>query len=571
MLLDFWTFCCINCLHVLDELRPLEDAYSDELTIIGVHSPKFEHEKNAGALRCAVERYEVTHPVLDDPDLLTWKAYTARAWPTLTLIDPEGYVIFSMSGEGHEPGLHKLLEQLVPVYQKRGTLHPGPSQHQTTPKPTTPLRFPGKAIPAAHGGFFVSSSTQQQIVELEAGAQTVLRRFGSAKRGATDGPHDIASFSEPQGLLLLPDVIAKTVGYDMIVADTVNHLLRGIRLNDGYTTTIAGTGKQWQRPSAETQARKCDLSSPWDLAWFDEKVIIAMAGIHQLWWFDPLTETIGVYAGTTTEALGDGPLDQAWLAQPSGLSVFDDTLWIADSENSALRFVRNGSITTVVGHGLFDFGSIDGKASDALFQHPLGVFAVDENVVLVADTYNGSIRRFDKKTNVVSTVATNLNEPSDLVADTDGNILIVESGAHKLTPLVSAEAHAIQPDTKRFHTERPPILIAPGPLTLEVAFEAPPGQKLDEQFGPSTRLTVSSSPQTLLTSGTGESTNLERSLSVDLSATSGVLQITATAATCDEEGEHPACHLIRQDWGVPIVIAADGESHVRLVLHGTYK
>ena len=75
------------------------------------------------------------------------------------------------------------------------------------------------------------------------------------------------------------------------------------------------------------------------MAWYDDRVIVAMAGIHQLWWFDPIKRTAGVYAGTTVEALRDGPLHDVWMAQPSGLSTSPDgtLLWIADSETSALR------------------------------------------------------------------------------------------------------------------------------------------------------------------------------------------------------------------------------------------
>lgn len=356
VLLDFWTFCCINCLHVLDELRSLEHRFADELVIIGVHSPKFEHERNQNALRAAIERYEVAHPVLDDPDLLTWRAYSARAWPTLTLVDPEGFVIFSMSGEGHAPGLSQLLNQLVPVYEKRGTLSREPAFALDIKPADTPLRFPGKAINSPAGGYFVSSSAQHQIVELAADGQSVVQRIGSAERGATDGTFDTASFSEPQGLLLLPSEIAQQVGYDLVVADSVNHLLRGINLSDESVGVVAGTGKQWNRLLNTNAVLEVDLSSPWDLAWFEDKVIIAMAGIHQLWWFDPLTNTAGVYAGTTVEALGDGPISQAWMAQPSGLSAIGDTLWIADSETSALRFIRDGVISTAVGKGLLTSG-----------------------------------------------------------------------------------------------------------------------------------------------------------------------------------------------------------------------
>ena len=170
-------------------------------------------------------------------------------------------------------------------------------------------------------------------------------------------------------------------------------------------TTVAGTGRQW-RSSVDFDphpAAEVDLSSPWDVAWYDGRVIVAMAGIHQLWWFDPLHGTAGVYAGTTVEALRDGALDQVWMAQPSGLSVSPDgaTLWIADSESSALRFVRDGEMHTAVGQGLFDFGHMDGPAEQALFQHPLGVCALSDGSVLVADTYNGAVRRYDPDTDSV--------------------------------------------------------------------------------------------------------------------------------------------------------------------------
>ncbi|BAS15608.1 NHL repeat-containing protein 2 [Arthrobacter sp. Hiyo8] len=136
VLLDFWTFCCINCLHVLDELRPLEEKYSDILVTVGVHSPKFEHEADPVALASAVERYEIHHPVLDDPELATWKAYTARAWPTLVVVDPEGYIVAHLSGEGHADGLAVLLEELVAEHEAKGTLHRGDGPY-VAPVPTS--------------------------------------------------------------------------------------------------------------------------------------------------------------------------------------------------------------------------------------------------------------------------------------------------------------------------------------------------------------------------------------------------------------------------------------------------
>ena len=125
VILDFWTFCCINCLHVLDELRELEEQHRDVLVIVGVHSPKFVHEADPVALAAAVERYEVHHPVLDDPQLVTWSAYTARAWPTLVVIDPEGYVVAQMAGEGHKRNVEILVGELIAEHEAKGTLHRG--------------------------------------------------------------------------------------------------------------------------------------------------------------------------------------------------------------------------------------------------------------------------------------------------------------------------------------------------------------------------------------------------------------------------------------------------------------
>ena len=570
VVLDFWTLCCINCLHVLDELRPLEERYADVLVTIGVHSPKFEHERDPAALAAAVERYQVAHPVLDDPELITWGQYAAKAWPTLAVIDPEGYLVASMAGEGHAEGLARLIDELVATHSAKGTLRRGDNPTVTVPPPATALRFPGKAIAGPDGTLLVADSAHHSVVELAADGETVLRRFGSGQRGRADGKPDEASFSEPGGLCLLPPEVAAAAGYDMVVADTVNHLLRGISLDTGAVTTVAGTGRQWRSTVDfdEHDARAVDLSSPWDLAWYDGLVIIAMAGIHQLWWFDPVRKRAGVYAGTTVEALRDGPLEQVWMAQPSGLAVDADgrTLWIADSESSALRYIRDGVMHTAVGQGLFDFGHVDGPASEALLQHPLGVGVLADGTVLVADTYNGAVRRYDPVTDQVSTVATGLAEPSDIVVLPEGTVLVVESAAHRLAALAPG-AVAAAPGV-RHRTERPPTALAPGEVWLDVIFTPAPGQKLDESFGPSTRLEVSASPTELLVEGSGTSTDLRRRLVLADGVPRGVLQVVAQAATCDADVEHAACHLTRQDWGVPVVVAPDGASRLPLILRG---
>ncbi|MFG1996963.1 NHL domain-containing thioredoxin family protein [Actinoplanes sp. NPDC048988] len=554
VILDFWTFCCINCLHVLDELRPLEQKYGDALVVIGVHSPKFEHERDPKALAAAVERYGVHHPVVDDGDMHLWQQYAAKAWPTIAVVDPTGYLVASMAGEGHAEGLSRLIDELIAKHTADGTLHRGDGPYVPPPAPDTLLRFPGKAIELANGNLLVSDSTGHSVAEIEADGETLVRRFGP--------------FNEPQGLLLLPSDVAATAGYDVVIADTVNHQLRGLRLSDGEITLVAGSGRPWRSAVDEHphDALATDLSSPWDLAWFDDKVIIAMAGIHQLWWFDPIKRTVGVYAGTTVESLRDGPIPDVWMAQPSGLSVGGDRLWIADSETSAVRYIEAGVMHTAVGQGLFDFGHVDGPAKQALLQHPLGVAALSDGSVLIADTYNGAVRRYDPATDTVSTVDSGLAEPSDVLVTSTGDVIVVESAAHRLTHLAPGAVQSVAGE--RHRTERPPTPVASGELTLDVIFTPAPGQKLDTQFGPSTRLEVSASPPELLLSGAGVTTDLSRPLVINPDVPKGVLQVVAQAATCDVDVEFAACHLTRQDWGVPVVVTADGPDRLPLILRG---
>ena len=566
VLLDFWTFCCINCLHVLDELRPLEEKYSDVLVIVGVHSPKFDHERDPDALAAAVDRYGVTHPVLNDAQLTTWDAYAARAWPTLAVIDPEGYVVADMAGEGHVDSLDRLIGDLVTRHEARGTLHRGDGPYVAPPEPRTTLRFPGKAVVLPGDRLLVCDSAHHRLVELEADGETVVRVIGDGRRGDTDGDAATARFNEPQGLCLLPDEIAAEAGYDVVVADTVNHRIRGVRLSDGTVTTVAGTGRPWRSEvdMHPHDALSSDLSSPWDVAWYDGRVIVAMAGIHQLWWLDPVKRTTGVYAGTTVESLRDGPLPDVWLAQPSGLAADGNRLWLVDAETSALRCVENDRLRTVVGQGLFDFGHVDGPADHALLQHPLGVAVLPDGRIGVADTYNGAVRCYDPATGRVSTLADELAEPSDIVT-VAGQLLVVESAGHRITAL-SPQDSTVGGDRKQ--VVRSSTSVAAGPVTLTVVFDPGAGRKLDTSFGPSTRLTVTADPPELLVSGAGTSTELTRELTIADRVGAGVLQVTAQAATCDSEAVNPACHLTRQDWGVPVHVADEAPHRLELVLRG---
>jgi thiol-disulfide isomerase/thioredoxin/streptogramin lyase len=561
VLLDFWTFCCVNCLHVLDELREVEEKYDGELVVVGVHSPKFVHEADPVALAAAVERYDVRHPVLDDPELVTWQAYAARAWPTLVLVDPEGYVVAHYAGEGHAHAIDALVGQLRDEHRARGTLQPGDSPYVAPTLPAGDLRFPAKTVRLPGNGFLVADAGHHQVVELADDGEAVVARYGSGAKGRADGSAGAATFNEPNGLCLLPDEVAAQVGYDVVVADTVNHALRGLTLATGEVRTVAGNGSQWMQGDGTAS-----LSSPWDVAWWQDRVWVAMAGVHQLWTFDPRTGEVAVAAGTTNEGLLDGPLAEAWFAQTSGLAAAGDRLWLADSETSSLRSVQGGQVRTAVGTGLFDFGFQDGPAGAALLQHPLGVTALPDGSVAVADTYNGAVRRYDPATGEVSTLATGLAEPSGAVVDGD-HLVVVESAAHRLVrvPLgASAQAAGFAHTTKRPVTE-----VAAGEVELVIAFEPPPGQKVDDRFGPPSQLLVEATPAALLKAGDGRGTDLVRTLVIDATVGDGVLHIAARAASCDAHGgEGAACHMHQQDWGVPVRVVDGGARELVLPLSG---
>lgn len=627
VILDFWAFCCVNCLHVLDELRPLEAKYSDVLVTVGVHSPKFDYEAETSAVAAAIERYDIAHPVLNDPELITWQAYTARAWPTLVVVDPEGYVVAHLTGEGHVSGLYSLIDQLIEEHEAKGTLHRGEGPYVAPEPVARDLKFPAKAIAlgargSQTGSFLVADTGHHRLVEVADDLETVLQTIGGngtgepiapetaqaeperiSVRGHADGGRDVALFNEPHGLTLVPEDIAATVGYDVLVADAVNHRLRAVNLTTGEVTTVAGNGVQRlidsERVQDETDdaetvdlnpfaagALNTSLSTPWDVQYSEAEglAIIAMAGTHQLFSYDPVTKELAIYAGTALEGLLDGPADEAWFAQSSGLSVdADGTLWVADAETSAVRYVipstktdtKKPEVGTVVGTGLFDFGFRDGNPDEARLQHPLGVTNLPDGSVLIADTYNHAIRRWAPETRnpdgttkaaEVTTVARDLEEPSDILVETDteGNavsIVVVETNAHQLVR-ISVPEKFLHVDEGAMQVQRPPTKLVAGEVPINIAFSAPKGQKLDDRWGDPTQLTISSTPENLLLEGEGRETGLTRQLKLNPDITEGVLHVTARAAACDGEPGQPipdsaACHLYQQDWGIPVTIHTD--------------
>ena len=416
VLLDFWTYCCINCMHILPELQKLERAYPKNLVVVGVHSAKFAAEQESKNITEAIQRYKIQHAVINDANHQVWEMFGVNAWPTVLLIDPEGFAVWGTSGEITADQVDRLLRAAIPYYRQKGLLdetplRPGPDQASATP-----LRFPGKILAdEASGRLFIADSNHNRIVVARLDG-SLVDVAGSGATGRADGSFSDAEFDQPQGMAIR--------GQTLYVADTENHLIRKIDLAARKVPTVAGLGRQGREPASPTHPtdpRKTALSSPWDLWIHDDGLFIAMAGYHQIWKMRLDESAIVPYAGNGREDIVDGRLlpkqpyqpGFASFAQPSGLSSDGAWLYVADSEGSSIRAVPltpPKPVHTVVGTAelpvarLFTFGDVDGPAPQVRFQHPLGV-AWHGGQLYVADTYNHKIKVVDPATGAARTLA----------------------------------------------------------------------------------------------------------------------------------------------------------------------
>lgn len=384
-------------MHELSQLGKLERKYRRELAVIGVASPKYTAEGDPDNLRRAVQRYGIEHPVVSDPESAVWDAYAVSAWPTLVFLSPTGQVIGRHAGEAHFEALDGVVAQIVEEYRREGSLLPGPLSFAVAPfsRPPSLLSFPGKVLPAGDRVFIADSGHHRIIVaDADGRARQIV---GSGEAGFVDGSLTSARFDRPQGMALDPSGI-------LYVADSENHAIRAVDFTAEQVTTIAGTGRQAVRRVRSGPAKETDLSSPWDLACADGRLYIAMAGLHQIWALTLDTGTVEVWAGTGHEAIRDGAREQAWLAQPMGLSLDGRTLLVACAEAQAVRAIDldTDMVGTLAGRGLFDFGDDDGPAAIATLQHCQGVTAAG-STVYVADSYNNKIKAIDRNVSTVST------------------------------------------------------------------------------------------------------------------------------------------------------------------------
>jgi thiol-disulfide isomerase/thioredoxin/sugar lactone lactonase YvrE len=598
VLLDFWTYGCINCMHIIPDLKKLEAKYANQLVVIGIHSAKFKNEKETENIRHIILRYEIEHPVYNDSEYAVWQSYGVRAWPTQVLIDPEGYIIGGISGEGNYEIIDQVVGKVADEFRKKGQLNEEPLKLvlERAKVGDLPLAFPGKILAdAGRDRLFIADSNHNRIVITKLDG-TLVETIGIGDAGAADGPFDKATFYRPQGMALDGD--------NLYVADTENHLIRRVDLKSRTVETIAGTGQQSREYFKTGPARTVPLSSPWDLQLVGRVLYIAMAGPHQIWQLDLDKNEISTFAGSGREARLDGPLLESGFAQPSGIAAAGKHLYVADSESNIIRDIdlAGHEVKTLVGGDLFEFGDVDGSGDNVRLQHPLGLLAAGDKL-LIADTYNHKIKQLDPKQETVTTLfgtgkpgqqdgtSPSFYEPGGLalagdklyVADTNNHAIRVVDLKTKststlrlngLTPPaknVQALESAVGPNAEEIKTEAQQLRAgASGVVQIDV--DLPAGYHLNPLAPQRYKVSVEGGKNVTVEekNASRASKDLKLPLRIPLNATAvgpATIRAQVTLFYCREDNTG-TCRIKTLVWQVPVEVTSDAKAPSEVKLQG---
>ena len=405
ILLNFWTYDCVACTHILPQIKKLENELGNKLTVISIHSGKFDNQKNLNSIIKATLRHDITHAVINDSNLTIWNSFGVKAWPTLILIDPKGNIKKTYVGEKEADNLTDDVKKITNKFRYDLNRDPLPLLLEKNKIAKRVLNYPTKIeyvknFPfRAHNApaFLIANSGKNNILVSSLSGEIILQ-IGSGKSGFRDGSFEDAEFNMPTGML-----------YDagkLYVADSGNHSIRLINFKEQSVATIVGSGQKGGAITKSSIAAKdAELSFPTDLEFYPSinQIAIANSGSNQILQYDLAKQEISALAGNGNMGIDDGKYPQNSLAQPYDLAIYNGKLYFVDSETSALRILeKDGIVKTLIGKGLFDFGYKNGSKNQALMQHPLALTA-DDTGIYISDSFNHAIRKYDPISGEIST------------------------------------------------------------------------------------------------------------------------------------------------------------------------
>ncbi len=403
LVIDFWTYCCINCIHTLQTLDYVDEKYTNKpVTVIGIHSAKYPNEKDQKNITEAIKRYDVKHPILVDQQMHLWRQYGINAWPTILFVAPDNTIEYKHAGEISKEEISEILDDMLDRHKNslakvRSDVY---SKVVKKDKDILTLSYPGKLSISQNGSLLaISDSSNNRIIICERKTGKIVEIIGSGYKGMLDSSFDASMLNNPQGICFDKNFL--------YIADTGNHSIRVADLRTRHLITIAGNGDKGIHLGYATKyiAKEISLVSPWDVAILGRMLYITMAGTHQIWAYNIEEKTIIPFAGNGLEEIRDGELAKAMFAQPSAIAIQKEDLYIADSETSSIRSIniKKNYVSTIIGIGLFSYGMEDGSFISAKLQHPLGICVVN-NDIYIADTYNSAIRVIRLNEKIVETL-----------------------------------------------------------------------------------------------------------------------------------------------------------------------
>lgn len=594
VLLDFWTYGCINCIHIIPDLKKLEAKYPNNLVVIGVHSAKFTNEGDTENIRQIILRYGIEHPIANDADFKIWEQYAVNAYPTQVIIDPAGYVIGTAVGEGHAEEIDKLIGATIEDFRKKGLLDEKPLKFalERAKVGALPLAFPGKILAdAASKRLFISDSNHNRIVVTDLNGK-FIETIGNGKAAWADGDFSLASFNRPQGMAL--------DGTRLFVADTENQRIRLVDLRTKKVSTVGGTGKLEDFTGEGGAPLKTALRSPWDLSLVGKNLYIAMAGSHQIWRMDLEKNLLEPYAGTREEARIDGKLALSAFSQPSGIVSDGRNLFVADSEANIIRKIdfQKETVETLVGGDLYIFGDADGEGNDVRLQHPLGV-TMWNGKVLIADTYNHKIKLLDAELETVETFlgtgksgqtdgkTPTFYEPAGLSV-ADGKLYVADTNNHAIrvvdlqTKSVSTlkieglkppadsmnETTDFSPNLKENKTEIREIAVG-APNSIQVQIKLPDGFHLNPNAPNRYEISADDAKIVKITGGAQKFTRLPLNISFQTIQTGSTnLKVKLNVYYCREDNTG-VCLIKTLSWQIPLKVSAQKKDSGQIILQET--